>query len=872
MVESSRARLCAGTALFALASFFGTAYAQTAATLAPAASDKVISVEEIIVTATRRAQALSDVPMAISAVGEQTLRNSGATDVRALSQLNPSLLVSSTGSESNTSARIRGVGTVGDNAGLESSVAIFIDGVYRSRTGVGMNELGEIERVEVLRGPQGTLFGRNASAGLLHIITKKPQFDTHGYGYVTAGNYRYRRVEGGVTGPITQTLAGKIEGVIEARDGFYTDVNTGADINNRNRYFVRGQLLWEPNDNFSARLIGDYSRRGESCCGAVFATDKMAPGNSAALDPNVNAAVRVLMLVAPATIDQLYPSLADPYDRRMAVSPSTAFTGVTEDKGASLELSWDLGGPKLSSITAYRDNASAQGADVEYNLVDILNITRDGSGRSFKTFSQELRLQGEALDGKLDWLVGGYYSHEKLRVGSTLKFGAEYGPFASCLIVNGINRALVAADRAGCLTPTGRAVLGGSASPTVRALDLLSSVNTVGDDGSVYSQTSKSAALFTHNIIHLTPTIDLTLGARYTREDKDFSAQFHNTNTICPQVRAIPGVSAGIVTLACQGNSTSELNTLALADSREDSEVTGTAVLSWKPTPAWLAYGSYSKGYKAGGFNLDRSALGPATTVLTNASVANLRFDPEKVDAFELGAKYSRAGLSLTASAFHQRFKNFQLNTYDGTVYIVATINGCDTDLKGADRDASATTGACDADEVKPGVVAQGVELEAAWRATSDLSLSSAFTYTDTAYANQLVGNADGAPLSPSLSRLPGKQLSNAPRNVWTNAVTWTPAIGSTGLTGLVYVNARSSSRYNTGSNLSPNKVQQAFTVVNARIGVRGPDEAWAAELWAQNLLNEDYAQVIFDSAFQGSYTAYLGDPRTYGLTVRARF
>jgi iron complex outermembrane receptor protein len=867
VVRTSRARLCAGTALFAFTSFSGLALAQTATPT----SDAVVHVEEIIVTATRREQALSDVPMAISAVGAQTLRNSGATDVRALSQLNPSLLVSSTGSESNTSARIRGVGTVGDNAGLESSVAIFIDGVYRSRTGVGMNELGEIERVEVLRGPQGTLFGRNASAGLLHIITKKPEFENHAYGFVTAGNYRYRRVEGGVTGPITQTLAGKIEGVFEARDGFYKDVNTGATINDRDRYFVRGQLLWEPTDTFSARLIGDYSRRTESCCGAVFATDKMAPGNSALLDPNVNAAVRVMTLVAPATVDQLYPSLADPYDRKVAISPGTNVQGLTEDKGASLELDWDLGGANLTSITAYRDNSSAQAADVEYNLVDILNITRDGSGRHFKTFSQELRLQGEAFDGKLDWLVGGYYSHEKLRVGSTLKFGAEYGPFASCLIVNGVSRALVDANRAGCMTPTGRAVLGGAASPTVRALDLLYSITNMGDDGTVYRQTSKSAALFTHNIIHLTPTIDLTLGARYTREDKDFSADFNNTNTVCPQVRAIPGVSPGIVTLACQGNSTSELNALDLADSREDSEVTGTAVLSWKPAPPWLVYGSYSKGYKAGGFNLDRSALGPATSVMTNASVANLSFDPETVDALEAGVKYSHAGLSLTASAFHQRFKNFQLNTFDGTVYIVATINGCDTDLKGADRDASATTGACPGD-IKPGVVAQGVELEAAWRATSDLNLTSAYTYTDTAYASQLVGNGDGAPLSPSLSRLPGKQLSNAPRNVWTNAVTWTPAIGSTGLTGLVYVNARSSSRYNTGSNLSPNKVQQGFTVVNARIGVRGPDEAWAAELWAQNLLNEDYTQVIFDSAFQGSYTAYLGDPRTYGLTVRARF
>jgi iron complex outermembrane receptor protein len=198
---------------------------------------------------------------------------------------------------------------------------------------------------------------------------------------------------------------------------------------------------------------------------------------------------------------------------------------VTKDKGASLELDWDLGGPKLTSITAYRDNSSAQAADVEYNLVDILNITRDGSGRHFKTFSQELRLQGEAFDDKLDWLIGGYYSHEKLRVGSTLKFGAEYGPFTSCLIVNGVSRALVDANRAGCMTPTGRAVLGGGASPTVRALDLLYSITNMGDDGTVYRQTSKSAALFTHNIIHLTPTLDLTLGARYTREDKDFSAR-----------------------------------------------------------------------------------------------------------------------------------------------------------------------------------------------------------------------------------------------------------------------------------------------------------------------------------------------------------
>src|SRR5918999_1541611 len=128
----------------------------------------------IIVTAQGRRQILQDVPLAVSAVGGQQLQNSGASDIRQLNQLAPSLLVSSTGSEGNGSARIRGIGTVGDNPGLESSVAVFIDGVYRSRSGIGLNELGEIERIEVLRGPQGTLFGRNASAGLIHIISKKP--------------------------------------------------------------------------------------------------------------------------------------------------------------------------------------------------------------------------------------------------------------------------------------------------------------------------------------------------------------------------------------------------------------------------------------------------------------------------------------------------------------------------------------------------------------------------------------------------------------------------------------------------------------------------------------------------------------------------
>ena len=213
----------------------------------------------IIVTATRRASPLSSVPIAVSAVTAESLQNSGASDIRQLNQLAPSLLVSSSGTEANGAARIRGIGTVGDNPGLESSVAVFIDGVYRSRTGAGLSDLGEIERIEVLRGPQGTLFGRNTSAGLINIVSKAPEFTFGAKGEITYGNYDYWRLSGRVTGPVSEQLALSLDGVWSKRDGFMDVVDgTGSkvgDANDRDRYFLRGQALWEPNDALSITPI-----------------------------------------------------------------------------------------------------------------------------------------------------------------------------------------------------------------------------------------------------------------------------------------------------------------------------------------------------------------------------------------------------------------------------------------------------------------------------------------------------------------------------------------------------------------------------------------------------------------------------------------
>ncbi len=892
---------------------------------------------DIVVVAQGRAQLLSDVPVAVSAVSAETLQNSGANDIRQLNQLAPSLLVSSTGSEANGSARIRGIGTVGDNPGLESSVAVFIDGVYRSRSGIGLNELGEIERVEVLRGPQGTLGGRNASAGMISIISRKPTFNPDGEGMLelTYGNYDNIRVMGAVSGPLTDTIALRFDGVWNRRDGFYYDPANDIDVNNRNRYFMRGQLLWEPNDALSVRIIGDYTNRDERCCGATYVDGTVNPfvGNlnnpaspllaGGVPNPNGNNIVNVLR-----DLGQPLAAFNPRYDRTIYSSPGRSFAGTTEDKGVSGQIDYDFGSVKLTSITAYRDYRSGQGSDTDYSSVDILFRTpADDVYREFRTFTQELRLQGTAFDDKLDWLVGGYFANEDLTVRDNLRFGNQYGRFATCRVVSGSALAqFYSPTSAGCLAPAGRAVLSGlvpgvpspfgAAGPLlVGAFDRLDSINNRGTTRDNYEQNSRNFALFTHNIIRLTDQFDITLGLRYTDERKRFNATFGNDNTACVAQQAALGplltgplaaTAGALIGLACQGNSTSELNGVSINSERNENQLTGTAIAAYRPTDDLMLYASYSRGYKAGGFNLDRSALKlPIQTFASlggaQAVVNNLQFEPELVNAFEIGAKYATREFSLSVAAFRQDFSNFQLNTFNGTVFLVQSINGCSTDLGGADRDQNSfptgpgysanaeATGTCAADNVTWGVRSEGVELEASFNPARDVRIGAGLTYANTRYRDNLVGSSQGAPLDPALRVLPGNRMSNAPEWVATASFAYTPELGNSGLSGLLYIDGRMTGDYNTGSDQLPQKAQDGYAIVNARIGLRGADERWAVELWAQNLFDVDYAQVAFNSPFQaGASTApfvdpqypggrqlfsqYLAEPRTYGVTVRTRF
>lgn len=912
-----------------------------------------IELQDIIVTATKRAQALQDVPIAVSAVTGDALAATGATDIRQLNQLAPSLLVSSTSSEAGGGvARIRGIGTVGDNPGLESSVAVFIDGVYRNRSGVGLTELGNIDRIEVLRGPQGTLFGRNASAGLINVVTKKPSFETGGYGEASYGNYDYYRFGGGVTGAVVKDiLAASLDGAYIHRDGFLRDTVSGRTINDRDRWLLRGQLFYTPNDDVSLRIIGDYAKRDEECCGATYLpTRTILPGaNQLTVVPTSGATSAFLPGGIPS-IAGLLRSLGatindDTFNRVTSITPGRDYRSNVEDWGVSGELNWDFGAASFTAITAYRDWHLLRGQDADFNNLDILY--RDGWDQQFRTFSQEARFQGKW--GKLDWLFGGYYAHEKLDLTDNLKYGNDYTRYANCLVALnfatnpdlrtlstalGITQSnLLSTSGPGCFNSAAANTLGtaltGLGSSTGGVLRLLSgnaipglggfqalaaappisrpglSLNNVGATRDDYNHTSNNWALFTHNVFNVTDRLSITIGVRFTHESKDLDANLAANNTLCTALSNSPFITLN--TLPCVVNSNVDG---AYTSKRSESEWSGTGVISYKATDDLLVYASYSRGYKAGGYNLDRSALintdvvnrtiaanlvtiatsAPTSLAFRNATDAvnagrallaqlsatrgnfvtstnpgvrfdSLQFEPETVDAVELGAKYGGRFFNLNGALFYQKVHDFQLNTFNGINFVVENLNA---------------------------VEAYGIELEALARPVEGLTISMGGTVSSTEYTQNATGSF-GQPLSAPFFQLPGNQISNAPRYVINGSAGYEIPLGKTGLTTLFYGDFRYQGEINTGSDLDIEKVQEGFLVVNARLGFYGPNKRWGFELWAQNLLGKDYQQVAFDAPLQGSgttravaagtqtsatslYGTFLGEPRTFGLTVKGKF
>jgi outer membrane receptor protein involved in Fe transport len=842
--------------------FAGAAHAQD--------TGQASSVDDIIVTAQKREQSLQDVPIVVTSLSAETLEDAGVRDIKDLQILTPGLTVTSTSSEASTTARIRGVGTVGDNPGLESSVGVVIDGVYRSRNSVGFGDLGELARIEVLKGPQGTLFGKNTSAGVINIITEAPSF-TPGYNAeFTVGSYNQLGASGSVTGPITDTLAMRLYAGKRTRDGFYEiDLGDGPrtdrDDQNQDYFTTRGQLLWLPNDNTSFRLIADYTKRDEYCCAAVQI-------RTASTFPFVDALSNGTGVRPPAAGNGILPFSRTAFSNR-------ATGQEIEDKGISLEANFDLtafGGSTLTSVTSARRWTTANGQDTDFSGADFAYRVEDGDfGFAVDNVTQELRLAG-ATD-RLDWLVGFFATKEDIERGDSFYLGADYNPLLSLLLTSGASNNIL-----GCYTRPGQISGLAPMSPPGLA-QCLGSGGAVGGGGpgftvgqtfeDKYQQESTSYAVFTNNTFSVTDQLDLTLGLRYTLDDKSLAGQQRNLNGNGGACSAALGNSGAIGAVVGAAASTiigrfclpwvnSAYNNRNVSESFDDGELSGTVKAAYRFSPEVLTYVSYARGYKSFGYNLDRVQSG----ITPNAS---LLFPSEVVDSYEAGIKTTLFGRSvlLNATYFDQTFTDFQLNTFLGTAFVVESI---------------------------PELTSRGVDADFLWfTPVEGLSFQGGITYTKAEYSRFTAADL-AAGNFPQLSLLPGATASFAPEWSATGAINFDRSIGNNLRFG-ASLQGKFTTEYNTGSDLLPDKVQDDLLLVNGRLALGTEDERWTLEVFAQNLTDEEYNQVVFNAFLQGSafantttaqpngtfynratdtqtYNAFLGAPRTYGATLRFRY
>lgn len=717
------------------------------------AQGQVAVLEEVVVTATRRRQTVSQVPLAITAFTGNQLQLRGISDVQDLARVSSSLVVTTSTSETaGTEVRIRGIGTSGNNPGLEPSVGIFVDNVYRSRSGLAVGDLLDIYSVEILRGPQGTLFGRNTSAGTISINTLKPEFEWGGYGQGTVENYDGYVIAGGLTGPLVDdTLAFRIAASYNDRDGYISDrLVSSRELYDRNRVTTRGQLLWRPDDDVDVRLILDYKHKDEHCCAA----DYTIAGPTAAAIETLGGIVKTEPFAYKA--QQTFDSQDD-----------------LDDWGVSLETNWafeeDI---SLTWIGAYRDSDAYSNVDSDTSNVDLVQGVDWNQNNHF--MSQELRLNG--VWGRVDWLAGAYYYTDDIDVDWRLTYGADFGAYFNLL--TGLPAGLF---------PEG-----------------------AGDTSRYFKQDGKGWAVFTHNIVSLIDSYDLVLGFRWSNDHKDATAKITNDTIHCAVVPFIPFCPVP-----------------DLQESRGEDEPTGTIKLV-KNLEIGNMYVGYSRGYKAGGFNLDRDA---ATT--------GFEFQPETVDAYEAGLKWSSADRFIEANTalFYSEFNNYQINEFNGISF--------------------ATTNAAK-------VQSTGAELELSWRPLTGLLVDTGLTWSNTQYEKHPVVNSAGKTLE-------GKRVPFAPEWAATGSLSY--EIPFSQFTGFGIVNVSYMGNHNSNETLEPEGKVDAFTIVNARLGMRTADSKWEFALWAKNIFEENYNAILFNTVLQaGSWSAFRGEPRMYGASLRYGF
>ena len=623
------ARLTPTAAAAALACLVSaTAMAQSA----PATAE----VQSVVISAQKRLQSTQDVPMSVTSLGAEALEVNKVDNVYNLVAVVPGLSITAVDPPGQgTGIALRGLGNSVFNMGFDPAVATFVDGVSRSRSGlVAASDLLDIERVEVLKGPQGTLFGKNTTAGLLHMISKKPGFkDLDGSASLSYESNNTVRVKVASNIPVSNTLAFRVAATAAKGDGWMTVAPTGQKIHDQDRQAVKAQMLWKPGADFSAHLIVDYAKLDEICCVPMrLVNDPRTTARNGSL-----ASAAGSTIIDPANIDGL------------KVESNLPPRFKAEDKGAALDLNWNLGGGlSLASLTGWRSYNDNNVKDNDFSGVDVLRS--NDSLPKVDLLSQEVRLSGRAGKG-LDWTVGVYGSKETIERENDFIWGPQVG-------------------------------------------NLLPFIAPGTAFEHRFKQKIDSLALFGNTSMQLADAWSLSAGLRWSQDKKHGTlvSRYPLTNGL-----GLPNSLPLAVVNDYDTSLTQSAPTFNLS-------------LQYKPTKNTMAYGTVSRGYKSGGISMTRDAagqklflLGPGATAcpagsasvggpLCGSPALSPTFGKETADHFELGLKTDLMNrtLRLNTAVWHTHFKGLQLQTLrsDGSFAVTnakgATSQGVEMELSAA--------------------------------------------------------------------------------------------------------------------------------------------------------------------------------------------
>lgn len=850
-----------------------------------------VKIEEIIVFATKVAADIQDIPVAVTAITGEEIENAGIKDMFDLQQYAPGLIMGQSQTTTTSNFQIRGIGTSSNNFGLESSVGLYVDGVYRSRQNSMINELVDVEAVEVLRGPQGTLFGKNTPQGAINLRTVAPaNDDANAFIELTGGDYGLMRLAAASNFSLSDSTAMRATVFTSQRDGYVDDAAGGSDVyNDRDRWGARLQLAYTNRDNFDMRIIADYSEIDETCCVAVSRIDSIFANSYT--DP----ASPVPGGLVPGTDFLLFGLggtifTSEPYDAQTlglitavaqglglpangTIVPNTAFdeyivayntvpNSTSEDAGLSVELNWDLANEMtVTSITAYREFDTTSVIDADFTNVPLLHR---GQAAQQSSISQELRLSGTIGD-RGSFVTGLYYFDQDLDNQRDTNGEALLGTYLNLaepdlvLVTNGVNA--ISAATGGQIPPAGAAFPQG----------------VFADDD--VSQQHQSWAVFGQADFPIGENFLLTLGLRYTDEDKDMVANFVQTaqgpppdlaaietvlcsaDPVCgpafglpPFDPADPATQAVIAPFTFDGWGTYLFAPLSprpdLDTSLSDEQVSGTAKLTWFASENTMFYASYGEGYKSGGTNTDRidAAFDPI-------------FGPETSETIELGMKADLRDLNLRVNLaiYDTQVEGLQANSWTGTGFNLQNAGNADT---------------------------SGWELETWWVPTESLTIQAYWVRSDAVYEefengtcwdawvfhNGMPDPNSGGDIDAERCPRSGGRLAYNPEDTFFFAFTQDFRLGSS-VTAYLRGEYSWYSETLTDGDLDPFTELDSLSIVNARLGFRWESAGSELVFWGRNLTDERYYAGSFDAPVQpGRMNSYPAEPLTWGVTFRMDF